>query len=204
MKSLLDILLLPERVYKSLNEKKLTLYIGIIFIGVVDVVYPQITALFPELFISRQAIVVFANILISIGIILLVGFIDVIFFAIPLLDLLNKVFQKEKDQKRVSIIRLIKVYIIAHIMTLPINTLLNYLFEATKLGENMAFVQFAGYLIIFVLIWFNAIIVRGINILFKVTPVLKAFVFSVVFTWNILIGVGIQYIVDNWLMKLFL
>jgi hypothetical protein len=204
MNSLLDMLLLPKGVYKRLNEKELTLYLGVAFIGGVDIIYPQITSNLTKLFLGKPQGVLFANILITIGLILLVGFIDAIFFAIPLTDLFNKVFRKETSTESVSVIRIMKIYIIAHLMTLPANALLYYFFDATELGNNMAFVYIASYIAMLVLIWFNAVIYRGVNSLYNFTPVFKTLVFPAVFTWNILLGIGLQYMIDNWIMKLFL
>lgn len=204
MKSLLDIFLLPRGLYKRLNEKELTLYLGILFIGCIDVIYPQVTSLLSKLFVGRPKEAVIGNILVIIGSIIVVGLIDVIFFAVPMADLFNKVFKSEKVKEDVSLVKIMKVYIIAHLITLPANALLYYFLDASQLGSNMFFTYLTGYIAILVLIWFNAIIVRGVNSLCDFIPVFKALVFPAVFIWNILLGIGLQYMIDNWLTKLFL
>lgn len=204
MKSLLDIFLLPRGLHKRLNEKELTLYLGIVFIGCIDVIYPQITSLLSELFVGRTKEAVIANILVIIGSIIVVGLIDVIFFAVPMADLFNKVFKREKVQESISLVKIMKLYIIAHLITLPANALLYYFLDSAQLGTNMFIIYLTSYIAILVLIWFNAIIVRGVNSLYDFVPVFKVLVFPAVFTWNILLGIGLQYMIDNWLTKLFL
>lgn len=204
MKSLLDIFLLPRGLYKRLNEKELTLYLGILFIGCIDVIYPQVTSLLPKLFIGRTKEAVIVNILVIIGSILVVGLIDVIFFAVPMADLFNKVFKSEKVQESISLVKIMKLYIIAHLITLPANALLYYFYDFAQLGSNIFFTYLISYVEILMIIWFNAIIVRGVNSLCNFLPVFKVLVFPAVFTWNILLGIGLQYMIDNWLAKLFL
>lgn len=202
MNSLFDKILLPRRVYKRLTEKRATLYLGIIFVGVIDILSPQVIEKFPDMFLKKSIASVLINALIVIGLVVLTGLMDTVFFSVPMSDLFNKVFKKQKEFKGNSLVKVMKIYILAHVITLPANLILYFLFKNENLDERILLVYLAAYGGMLLILWFNGIISRGINSIFKFEPIFRVLVFPVIFVWNMLLSVSLQYVITNWVIKL--
>jgi len=200
---ILDIIMLTKKYYRKLTDNRFTLFLGVIFVGITDVFIPYLLDNLKVLFIDKTQAIVYQNLLTTVVLIFLLGTVDVFFFAIPLFDLF-KVFKKENEGGPNSIIRLMKVYISAHFLIVPVNLLL-YFF--TPAADSAASSGTLGYLTallaLVVIIWFSAIITRGINSIYSFEPIYRKLIFIIVFIWNFLLGIGLEYILNNWLWKLF-
>ncbi len=203
----LDLLLLPENLYKKISDRRLTLYAGFIFIGIVDLVLYRLSTGLPSFFAGKDTNVLIFNIIILFLFIVVIGVLDVSFFSIPLFDLL-KFFKKQKEPEKLPgqdlKIKIMKVYITAHFMVVPVNMLIDYmLLKNLDDKSNFIILSFMAFLVVMVMIWFNAIITRGISVIFKFGQGFKLIVYIIVFIWNFLLGKAINYSLDTWIMKLF-
>jgi hypothetical protein len=200
---LLDILLLPKNFYKKLNEKRSTLYLGIIFIGIVDLVF----ALFENysiIFSGKAENVIYQNIALLAAFIIILGAVDVLFFSIPLFDLFKK-FKKESHdiETNTKLIKLMKVYISAHFVLVPLEVLI-YLVAKNIDSLNYNVVFIAAFIELILPVLFSAAITRGINVIYNFQPLFKRLVFLVVFIWSYALGFALSFVIDNWIMELFM
>lgn len=201
---LIDILLLPKKYFQGITDKRSSLYAGIVFVGAIDILFPEVRSILLKLFIGKTGSVLLYNTALLLVFMILLGVLDVVFFSVPLFDLF-KVFKKKSDSPVASghKIRIMKIYIIAHIVVLPVNIILQFVFSNVTLQTNPALAYTAFFIGILVIIWFSAIISRGINVIYSFEEFFKRLVFAVVFLWNFLLGSAIRFIIDNWAMMLF-
>ncbi|MCX8131227.1 MAG: hypothetical protein N3I35_14155 [Clostridia bacterium] len=200
--NILDVLLLPKKVYEKLTGKRHTLVLGIVLLGVADLLF--------DLFESRQRILVgkvpsvlYFNITLTIVVTILVGLIDVLFFSLPLFDLF-KYFKKEKSISNTGehLVKLMKIYICANMLVIPINTVFHLIFSREGFEQNpMASVLLSIYILIIPL-WISAVVSRGANAIYGFVPQLRKMVFLAVFIWSSILWHVLGYIVDTWLIVL--
>ncbi|MGI6776520.1 MAG: hypothetical protein ACOX7R_00380 [Acetivibrionales bacterium] len=201
----LDMLLLPKRIYGRITGKKSTLFAGIIFVGAVDILFPQMRTIFRQIFVEKQSNTLLYNAALLLVLILVLGVLDVVFFSVPLFDLF-KVFKKKKDSPPVESehrIKIMKIYVIAHLVTLPVNILLHFLFSEVELMNNPSLAYTAFLMELVVIIWFNAVITRGINTIYQFETLFKRFVFGAVFLWSYMLGWALSFIIYNCAIPLF-
>lgn len=198
---ILNVLLLPESTYRKLTNKRWTLAVGIIFMGVVDLLFPFLSGRYSAFF-SGDTRVVTANILISVIFLLLLGFVDVLFFSTPLYDFVRVFFKKEAagQENNGSLVKVAKIYILAQLVTLPLFLIVNYVF-----GRNINSDLFilAGVILEMVLIvWASAIVSRGVGSVYRLAPIHRQLVFISVFAWNYILGYALMFILRNWTILL--
>jgi len=206
---LLDFLLFPKKFFDQLSGRIGMLVLGMIFIGILDMAIIAIDN-YEDLFINNEYVV--WNILILVFLSVIIGVIDVAFFGIPLFDLF-KVFRKEREIQDVKTqrIKLFKVYIVSHTVILPIEIALHLVIMKSMpktVGTVTAISNPAATAVLLLLyplliVWFNAIITRGINTIYKFQPLFRSLVFPVVLIWNFFLGEAISYMQLNWFTKLF-
>lgn len=205
---ILDILLYPKSLYTKLTDKKTTLCLGIILIGIVDLSFslgitqlpgyftgkpqtaPFFSSMFPE-FISRVPTALILNFVFSLILIILLGVMDVLFFSYPLFDIFKVLAGKFKFTHNGSFVKLAKVYIMTHFIIIPVNVIIILLIDYYKLGESKNYYLVYPiwiYLEIIMPIWFSAIITRGLNVLYNVEKRFSGLVFIVVYIWNYLLS----------------
>ena len=63
---LLDVLLFPVSFYEKLTDSRLTLYLGILLIGAVDLMVPNVGEVVRELFYGKPSVDVYYNIFITV------------------------------------------------------------------------------------------------------------------------------------------
>ena len=223
---LLDILLFPVKFYEKITDKKGTLYAGILLVGAIDLLLPDIMGIFEQLFKSGPSENNFFNAFMLPVAIVLTGAVDVICIGLPLYDFFN--FLKKKEigyighesdvgierelppdksggiQYTATAIKTMKIYVMSHFLIIPVNTLLHYVFFS-KIGENppvwVANLALAYFMLVF--IWAAAIMARGINTLFRFNPIFKRLTFIIVFAWNFLFGMVFDMQIMNWITRLF-
>jgi len=201
---LLDIFLLPRRLYQNLTGRKLTLYLGILFVGLADLALPNLRENYIKLFSNKTLDVLVYNVILTVLFVVIIGLVDVIFFSVPLFDLF-KVFRKEKEASEAGDLRikLMKIYILAHVIIVPINIILYFAFPNINVNSSNPLVVLLAYISLLVMVWFSAIISRGINSIYSFQPVFRRLVFLTVFLWNFVLGPVLEYIIDSWIMPLF-
>lgn len=204
MNKLLDLLLFPKSFYRRLTSNKTWLYVGMAFVGIVDLIYAYIDN-YAELFTGKTQSILLFNSLLAVILIAVIGFIDVLFFSLPVFDLF-KLFKKKEIQNVSSSLAVIvmKVYIVAHILIVPVNSLLYFLERDAAIAASPAFITIYGlYTELLLPIWFSAAIARGVNIIYGFKPVFVRFAFAAVFLWNMLYNTAFGYLVSGLVMALF-
>lgn len=197
-----DMLLFPGRIFSGLTAGKRTLVAGIVFVGACDILFPYVIEEFNTHFAADSSRV-FINAAILLLLIPLTGLLDTVIFGVPAFDLF-KVFKKErKHLYEGMLIKVMKIYIMAHIPVIPAEIILYYLFRDTDLTGTSTFVLL-GIAILFVLplFWFAAIISRGVNVLYRFKPFYQRLVFPLVLIWCFIISKSLNYIIMNVALKL--
>lgn len=202
-----DILLMPKSLFERLSDRKEILYAGITAIGLIDTgffIYDN----YRDFFLDKSSGELFLNVLLSILLVLVIGFVDVFFFSRPMFDLCNYFKsrqEKKEDFQKVSIVKIIKVYILAHLPILPLNIAL-YAYEKNIAIEQSTLTEYIGIIIVFGIIhvWFSEIISRGFTVLYKFKFEYGRVVFVSVFMWAFLTGIAIDYVIRVWIMKVFI
>lgn len=224
---LLDILLYPARLFEKLTDNRAALFAGIVLIGAIDLLLPDITAVYKHLFTGKPVNDVYFNAVLAVLIIVVLGLVDVIFVAMPLFDFFKFIkkkevggYEQEQEQEHGQIVssikkredrehiaspvKVMKVYIMSHFIIIPVTIIVHYIF-LRNLGENSpAWLQnLVLVYFMLILIWSAAIITRGINTLFRFNPIFTRLTFIIVFAWNFLFGMVFDLQIMNWLLKLF-
>lgn len=202
---LLNILLFPHSFFARLNDKRLTLCAGILLVGLIDLFAPDVTAEFKLLFTGMPMNSIRLNILIAVAVVVLLGVVDTLFFSLPLYDLFKYIKKKEDKPHNASPIKMIKIYVSAHFLIIPI-TIITYYAFFRGITENSSTFIINIYMLFFLLksVWFSAIISRGANTLFSFNPLFMRLTFIIVFTWNFLLGMVFELQIMKWLFKLFI
>lgn len=201
----LDLILLPKSKYEKINDNKVFLIIGCLFVGCMDILFP--------LSRTSQALLhkpndVFIHNFIIMGIwIVLLGCIDVFFMIKPIVDFIkyiNKDKLKEINTKGAEI-KVAKYYIIAHLILFPfyiLVELLNKYYDSIKfLGRILDVFVLIIYIIgeWGVLIWFTAILFRGLDTLFKFEKRQKLLFFILLVAWSQMLSYAISFMEKNWI-----
>ena len=91
----IDIVAFPVRFFEKLTDKKITLVLGIILVGTIDLLLPDVTNTFKLIFSDRSAGDIRFNAVMTVVVILALGIIDVIFVGVPLFDIFKYLKKKE-------------------------------------------------------------------------------------------------------------
>lgn len=206
--NILDVLLYPKRLFTKITDKKATFCLGIILIGIIDLslnlgitklpLYftgkpqntPLLSSLLPEFLLGIPTTLAL-NFVFAFGLIILIGFIDVLFFSFPIFDLFKFLAGKFKINISGSFIKTAKIYIMTHFIIIPINIIFLLFLNYFKLDESN------GYVLLFAIIisiWFSAIITRGLSVLFNVDKRFKGLLFVAVYIWNDLLSMAFSII----------
>lgn len=220
-----EFLLYKEKWFKALNERVLSLYWGILFVGVVDWVY-TFAMYGGVLFSGKAPIILLYNFIGAIALVLLIGFLDVVAFSLPLFDLLkhfrkrdaqDDVFENEDEeelliQKEVEtldydglLIRFMKVYILAHVVIRLVEFIFLFFQQNFSLQEvlwfNEAFQIYVSYI---APIWFAAIITKGILTVMEIKQALALMIFTTVLSWNYVLAIALTFLKDKIFSFIFL
>lgn len=198
--SLSDILFIPRVLFKNITDNVLTLYIGIFFVGAINIIFPLLSD-FKKFFWGRTIEVIFFNVVITSLFIIITGFLKVTFFSYPTFDFF-KFLKHDKDIKtNYMFIKFMKVYIIAHFIVIPINVMLyTVLLKSPELLNNSLPLSI---IILLFPIWFFSIITKGINIIFEFKAINKLIVFATVFFWDSLLSICLEYAMNRWVFVLY-
>ncbi len=200
--TLLDILLLPRSFYKKISDRMNTLYPGIILVGFIDIGFALGTKLYSYFFGKSQSALIF-NISLAICFVLLIGLIDVVFFALPLFDIFKFFRVKERiNNLNGQLIKLMKIYVVSHFPVVPVNAFFYWLVIGPFGTEGISIL---AYFITSVItpLWHTAILTRGINTIYNFDERIRTFVFFIVYLWTTMLGYALGFIINNWFFTLF-
>lgn len=229
---LVDILAFPTGFFEKLTDRKLTLILGILLIGAIDLMLPDVANAFKSIFAQRSAADVRYNAFMIAVVVVLLGVVDVVFVGVPLFDIFKLIKKREatlsaqyseqlgaEDEQynrqrlqldrfesrehNASAIKVMKLYIMSHFLIIPVNTLL-YFVLVRKITDSSPDWMLNLWLTIFMLIfvWAAAIVTRGINVLFRFNPVFRKMTFIIVFTWSFVFGTVFDMKIMNWVLQL--
>lgn len=196
--------MLSKDFYRRLTDKKLSLCIGIILLGIIDLVVPFVEK-YKEIFIGKSQTVLYYNIALAVAFVIIIGLIDVLFFSLPLFDLF-KVFPKEVEIQSNSslIVKIMKIQITANLLVLIPSLVIILMYKNLNLDKHPFIVSLALLLSILIPIWFCSAISRGINSIYSFKPIFKMLVLTVVLIWFFLVNYfALSYVIDNWVFVLF-
>ncbi len=201
--TIIDIFLLQKDFYSKLTDKSMWLYIGIVFVGLRDVIFyilnPQNTKGF---FITNLSLNIKTAAILFITA-LIIGFVDVICFSYPVFDVI-KHFKKRSEGYNASVVntysslitKVMKVYVLTNILLTPMDTLIYFCSRWTFSTESMILLFITTVMGILSYFWFNGAITRGLCVLFRLSNNVRGLVFVLVFCWNALISSAIQYLLS--------
>lgn len=202
----LDFFLLPKHIYQKLTDKKGWLYLGIIFVGVCDLIFTLINnkAMIFGVGTSQK---LYYNMGLIFLFILIMGFVDVLIFSRPLFDFFKYIKKDSTNFNISTLTRFTKTYVLAHILVIPFDFLVNWLFyneqNVTKY-PSIVIVMAVLYSFFIMPAWFAGILSRGANVIFGFDAKHKPLVFASIFTWNFIISTyAFSYIIDNWILWFF-
>jgi len=201
---LIDRLLPSTQTYKDMNAKRPTLYLGILLIGLIDILGFAPKTVIPAIFAGKAPDVIIRNIILFIVFVIVLGVLDTVFFSLPLLDFFSMLGEKKGEPHPAGLnVRFMKVYALAHVVTLPANIIVWLAIE--YLGEGIGSLQafFLWLVNIAIIIWFTAVITRGVNVFLKLKDMHRWVVFPAVVLWSMLLSFALTYVTDNWVMVLF-
>lgn len=188
---ILDILLMPKSFYSRIKDKKSTLILGILLVGIINTV----SSLNSKSILNSKSFTL-QNIVLICVFIIAFGLIDVFFFSKPLSDIFNH-FTKSKDiDKNETLVKVMKIYITAHLTMLIYLTVsfISLLFPV--LLNNILWGFFIILFNIIIPVWFSAIITRGLNVIYTIQEVYRGLIFIAVYLWGFLEGSAIGYMFD--------
>ena len=213
---LLDILAFPKKSFENLTDNKKTLIAGIVLIGAVDLLLPDVAYFFKTLFSGKQTADIVYNALMMVVMILLLGLVDVLFVSVPFFDIFRALKIKELKisqdsglkvdpaaELKPSYIKVMKIYIMTHFIITPITTAFYFAVSGYVNDSPDWLVSLAVTFSLLMNIWFSAIIARGINTIFRFSPLFNRLTFIIVYIWNFLFSTVFSEMIVKWLMKLF-
>lgn len=202
--NLLDLLLLPKAYYKKIGDRKSTVYLGAVFVGAVDLVFPYLYENYSRLYGNQSGNSLWANVLLSMALITLLGLVDVFFFSLPVYDLFKRFKNPKVPAGASNLVKVMKVYISSHLIIMPISILIYLGVKSLGTEVPVGLAYLSVLLLDFVVpVWFSATITRGMNVLYGLDQRYRLFIFMLVYIWNFLLGFALTYMIQNWIMNLF-
>ena len=208
--NLLDIFLLPKAVYGKLTENRTILYIGILLVGIRNVVL-NLGDSFLQYFLGKPQEILIFNASVLILFIIIIGIIDVVGFSVPMFDFFNLLKKREgdggdKEDKpagRVSPVMVMKVYIIANLLVSPVD--IPFYIWISGLGDAVlgplqsTIVQILALAVFF---WYYGIIVRGTNVFYRFKGVLRVLAVAAVLLYSSVLGTALGLIYQKGILAL--
>jgi hypothetical protein len=194
-----DIIFLPKRFYEGISSRLWTLYIGIIFVGIGDLLVIYIEN-FKKLFVNRPFVQIIQNSAISLGLIIIMGAMDVLFFSIPLSDIFKRLDGGSDALKNDGVrIKMMKVYITANVLLLVINVTLLLIGIAHIGGPEESYSS--DFFTTLLILWICAIMTRGASAIYNLELKGKIAVFISVYVWSMLLNTALSYVYNHIILK---
>lgn len=196
-----------ENFYRKLGYSKVTLFIGIFLVGLKDIgVFIYSNNLGTNT--NNIALNSIKHSVVALLLICIFGLIDVLFYSLPVYDVFKHFPPKENfTRQRHLIVVIMKVYIIANLVTAPIDVGLIFLgqnklipTESSPILLLLALIMFASYF------WYIGIIIRGVNVVLGLVNPLKKITVILNLIWIIAMNYALNYLIDiivPYLFKLF-
>lgn len=213
---LLNILLYPAQLFDKLTDKRAALYAGILLVGAIDLLLPDVAAMLKLHFDGKPVNDIYFNAVAGVLLIAVLGLIDVVFVSVPLYDFFKFIKKKEdagtaSSEVKIAVvphiatpIKIMKTYIISHFIIIPVQMVLYFVFLKYVTDSSPAWQMYiALVLYMLIYIWYAAIIARGINTLFRFNPIFRKLTFIIVFGWSYLFGMVFDMQILYWLSKIF-
>ena len=194
---------IPVSIFKKLNGKLPTLILGMIIVGVFNVmplVIDKHEIIFPAGDSSNRG---FNIIILAISAIIF-GVLDVLFFGTPLYDVFKALKKAEPMEYTGELrVKLYKVYIAAHLPVLPIQLIILTFLSNVDIEKLSGM----GYFLIlitsfFMTIWFHVIISKGVNTLYNFQRLQRSLILLIVFIWSFILGTVLEYGLHTYVIKL--
>lgn len=200
-----DIFLLPKEFYRRLDDSRLTLYIGTLLVGMRNIGFYLWSSREDYAPIRFQDIIL-GNLAVVLGFVVLIGLLDVIFFSYPAFDLLKLMKRREENPVvQTTVIRMMKVYILANLIVTPADFMLTYIVSIINLetiSYSMGLLLTALALIY--LFWYFAVIARGSVTIFnfKNAQMMFVLIFILAVAYNHLLNYAYEFIYEKGLIAL--
>lgn len=200
---ILDILLLPKKFYKKITGKKSTLFIGIVLDGILFILFTLIHD-FSKLFSGKPLGVLYYNITLAMIFIVFMGFVDVLFFSIPLFDLFKRFKKKKEDPNQEELLtKFMKIYICGSFIILPINLVFDLVLTRVSIPSGIGIELLLSIVILLPTFWGAAAITRGINEIYEFESSFKRLVFLSVVAWSTVLSIVLYFAFHTWMLPLF-
>ena len=215
-KVLLDILAFPVKLYEKLTDRKSTLIAGIVLVGAIDLLLPDVKFIIKRLFLGKSVPDTVYNAgrlsLFSCSWDLSTSSASVCLFSIfsgiskkriPLVA--NRHWgQGQQPALQPSAIKVMKIYIMSHFIITPVSVVFNYWYMNSVGEDGPALLQnLAMMFFMLINIWAAAVMARGINALYRFNILFRKLTFIIVFIWNFLFGMVFSIMISDWLIQLF-
>lgn len=199
MSKFLDFILYPKRFYEKLTDSTKGLFWCISLIGLIDILLFSIGYNLFLHFSGRSTTDCLINAFILIASIIIIGFMDVLFVALPLSDLFHR-FSPNKDllKKQSGRILFIKVYISSHLIIAPISAIIDVLFKDISTTSSTLILLIYTLLESGIMVWSSALLTRGTKVIFGFSDKANQTVFLALFFWsNIIVGRVLFFILNT-------
>jgi hypothetical protein len=197
LKNIFDMILLPEKLHKKFTDRITTLIIGIIALGIVDYIF-SISEKLLDAYTGKASVNLSQYLFYSLLFIAAFGIADVIFFSVPLLDIVKRL-KSDKDSKegKGPLIKIMKIQIAANCIAFIPAMVLTYLTYVADAEKNLELLAILLFLFLIIQIWLAAIIARGIKSIFEIDQKFKPLVFPIVFFWYYIVGMALNFIMHK-------
>lgn len=206
--NLLDLVFFPEQLYNGFNNKKLTLFIGILIVGISD----TFVSVWQRLILSPvknpfQLIMGHMGLLLALSAV--IGIIDVLLFSYPAYEgfriFKNRPTHEDSSEKSTaSLVKVMKVYILSNILCIPFNAIILFLIGVFGSKSNNNDYALILELIQFIIqVIFLGIITRGLSVLYKFKGIRIMIVLFIVYFYtdvmSYAINAGLDKLISNFL-----
>jgi hypothetical protein len=190
-------LLFTENFYKRLNYNRVTLYIGILLVGLKDVgLYMYADGI--SIFDIKTSALSMVHLVAAIGLICIFGVMDVVFYSRPVYDILKRFPPMENftRQRHLPII-IMKIYILANMILAPFDTFITILDRNKLIPQNSEWVfGLLSLLVLISLLWYFGVITKGVNVVFGLQIPYKLLATIINLFWIFLVNYALNYLID--------
>ena len=206
MGSMLDALLLPRTYYRSLSVNKRTFFYSICAVGIILVGYPFLFENYRSIFVGKSPLNTLFNTVLTIVLIFVLGFSDIMIFCLPVTDLFRYISRKIGGGKdNLLFIKFIKIYTIAALIINPVYIfIMNTIFGDISNTQNVTKIYIYVITAYLIQIWAYGILCRGLCCLLKFKGMQKVMVFIVIFSWSQIWGYVYQYVFHNIIVNFYI
>ncbi len=196
---LIDIILLPRSFYQKFSEKRPALIAGIVLVGIIDMAY-LFYENYSRIFMAKSGAALYYNITLAILLTVLTGFVDVLFFSMPLIDMIYLVHRRSalNINRMSALTRFMKVYVVSNVLILPASLIYYILLKNYVVSEYTA-----GLFYALISIWLSCAVMRGADVIYRFEQRHRAIVFAAIYSWSHILSYVLGYLIARWGLVLF-